>query len=92
MDATLISTNKIDALFSYKGDKAYQPLNTWWSEQGIILHMEFRDGNVPADFQQLRVFKEALNCLPEGVKKSQITFRHSRLSAQIIEILCKRRE
>ena len=68
MDATLISTNKIDALFSYKGDKAYQPLNTWWFERGIILHTEFRDGNVPAGFQQLRVFKEALDCLPEQVK------------------------
>jgi len=68
MDATLVSTNKIDALFSYKGFKAYQPLNTWWFEQGIILHTEFRDGNVPAGFEQLRVFKEALDCLPEQVK------------------------
>jgi len=34
MDATLVSTNKIDALCSYKGYKAYQPLNTWWFEQG----------------------------------------------------------
>ena len=38
MDAKLVSTNKIDALFSYKGFKAYQPLNTWWFEQGIVLH------------------------------------------------------
>jgi len=68
MDATLVSTNKIDALFSYKGYKAYQPLNTWWFEQGIVLHTEFRDGNVPAGFEQLRVFKEALDCLPEQVK------------------------
>jgi hypothetical protein len=68
MDATLVSTNKIDALFSYKGDKAYQPLNTWWFEQGFVLHTDFRDGNVPAGFQQLRVFKEALDCLPEQVK------------------------
>ncbi|MDO9514917.1 MAG: IS1380 family transposase [Syntrophales bacterium] len=68
MDATLVSTNKIDALFSYKGDKAYQPLNTWWFEQRIILHTEFRDGNVSAGFEQLRVFKEALDCLPEEVK------------------------
>lgn len=68
MDATLVATNKIDALFSYKGYKAYQPLNTWWFEQGTILHTEFRDGNVPAGFEQLRVFKEALDCLPEQVK------------------------
>ena len=72
MDATLVSTNKIDALFSYKGYKAYQPLNTWWFEQGIVLHTEFRDGNVPAGFQQLRVFKDALACLPEEVKKVRL--------------------
>ena len=61
MDATLVATNKADALFSYKGYKAYQPLNTWWFEQEIILHTEFRDGNVPAGFEQLRVFKDALD-------------------------------
>ena len=72
MDATLVATNKLDALFSYKGDKAYQPLNTWWFEQGIILHTEFRDGNVPAGFQQLRVFKEALDCLPKEVKQVRL--------------------
>ena len=72
MDATLVSTNKADALFSYKGYKAYQPLNTWWFEQEIILHTEFRDGNVPAGFQQLRVFKEALDCLPEDVKNVRL--------------------
>lgn len=72
MDATLVSTNKIDALFSYKGYKAYQPLNTWWFEQGIVLHTEFRDGNVPAGFEQLRVFKEALDCLPEEIKQVRL--------------------
>ena len=72
MDATLVATNKMDALFSYKGFKAYQPLNTWWFEQGIVLHTEFRDGNVPAGFEQLRVFKDALDCLPEGIKKVRL--------------------
>jgi hypothetical protein len=33
---------------------------------------EFRDGNVPAGFEQLRVFKEALNCLPEEVKQVRL--------------------
>lgn len=68
MDATLVATSKANALFCYKGYKSYQPLNTWWAEQEIILHTEFRDGNVPAGFEQLRVFKEALECLPEGVE------------------------
>ena len=63
MDATLIETSKKDALFSYKGYKAYQPLNTYWAELGGVLHTEFRDGNVPAGYEQLRVFLHAL-CAP----------------------------
>jgi len=53
-DATLVETTKLDALYSYKGFKAYQPFNTWWSEQELVLHTEFRDGNVPAGYEQLR--------------------------------------
>src|SRR5512137_1390769 len=68
-DATLIETQKKEALFSYQGYKAYQPFNVWWAEQGVVLHSEFRDGNVPAGYEQLRVFKEALDMLPEGVTK-----------------------
>jgi len=68
-DATLIETQKKDALFSYEGYKAYQPFNVWWEEQGVVLHTEFRDGNVPAGYQQLRVVQEALEMLPEGVSK-----------------------
>ena len=68
-DATLVETQKEDAFFSYKGYKAYQPFNVWWAEQKVVLHSEFRDGNVPAGYEQLRVFKEALDMLPEGVEK-----------------------
>jgi len=60
MDATLIETHKREALPCYKGFKAYQPLNCWWAEQGVVLHSEFRDGNVPAGYQQLRVLKDCL--------------------------------
>ncbi len=69
MDATLVETNKGSATFCYKGFKSYQPLNTWWAEQGLVVHTEFRDGNVPAGYEQLRVLQEALNCLPSGVEK-----------------------
>jgi len=72
MDATLVETSKTEALFCYQGYKSYQPLNTWWCEQGLVLHSEFRDGNVPAGYEQLRVFKEALRCLPDGVKRVRL--------------------
>ena len=57
MDATLAETMKKTAHYCYKGFKSYQPLNVWWHEHGIIVHTEFRDGNVPAGFEQLRIFK-----------------------------------
>jgi len=68
-DATLVETQKKEALFSYQGYKAYQPFNVWWAEQALVLHTEFRDGNVPAGYEQLRVFQEALEMLPKGVTK-----------------------
>lgn len=72
IDATLIETAKKDALFSYEGYKAYQPLNVYWAEAGLLLHTEFRDGNVPANYDLLRVLKEALGHLPEGVQKVRL--------------------
>jgi hypothetical protein len=48
MDATLVETEKASALGCYDGYAAYQPINTWWAEQGLVVHTEFRDGNVPA--------------------------------------------
>lgn len=69
MDATLVETEKAEALFSYKGTKAYQPLQTYWAEQDVLVQSEFRDGNVPAGHEQLRVLKEGLAVLPAGVER-----------------------
>lgn len=70
MDATLGASEKREALFCYKGFKAYQPANTYWAEQESIVLSEFRDGNVPAGYQQLRVFKESLDALPKESRRS----------------------
>ena len=72
MDATLIETTKQTAQYCYKGFSSYQPLNTWWAEQEVIVHTEFRDGNVPAGYEQLRVFQEALSCLPSGIENVRL--------------------
>lgn len=66
-DATLTQTSKKSACFCYKKYKAYQPLNTYWAESGMLLHSEFRDGNVPAGYEQLRVFEEAVQSLPSTI-------------------------
>jgi len=69
MDATLSQTWKKESLYCYKKYKAYQPLNIYWYEQGLVLYSEFRDGNVPANYDLLRELEEGLDMLPQGVKK-----------------------
>ena len=68
-DATLVETHKEKSLACYQGYQAYQPLNTYWVEHGMIIHSEFRDGNVPAGYEQLRVLRESLEILPAEVEK-----------------------
>ena len=85
MDATLVAVNKARALHSYKGFKAYQPLNVWWAEHALMLHTDFRDGNVNAGYDILRVLIEAIELLPEGVQKVRVrsdtaAYDHSFLS------------
>jgi hypothetical protein len=70
MDATLIETHKRQALHCYKGFKAYQPLNCWWAEQQVMLYSEFRDGNVPAGYDHLRVLKDSLAAAERAGVKS----------------------
>jgi hypothetical protein len=69
VDATLDETWKREAKYCYKHFKAYQPVNVYWWEQELVVHSEFRDGNVPAGFELKRVLAEALEYLPGGVEK-----------------------
>ncbi|MCK4691795.1 MAG: IS1380 family transposase [Desulfuromonadales bacterium] len=69
MDATLVGSQKDQALWCYQHYKAYQPFNVYWFEQDQVVRSEFRDGNVPAGHQQLRLLQESLRSLPDGVEK-----------------------
>lgn len=72
MDATLVETGKREALYGYKGYKAYQPFQVYWAEQGLLVDSEFRDGNVPAGHEQLRLLRESLAALPQGVEEVRL--------------------
>jgi len=71
-DATLVATNKRTALFCYKKFRAYQPFNTYWAEQKILLLSSFRYGNVNAGLEQKRLLEETLKVLPVGVEKAML--------------------
>lgn len=83
-DATLVETDKREALWCYKSFRAYQPLNVYWFEQDLLVHSEFRDGNVPAGFEQLRVLRAAMAHLPEGVKKVRLRSDSAGYQAELL--------
>lgn len=67
VDATIVESTKRAAKMTYEGVKGYQPVSVLWSEQDLILHEEFRDGNVPAGAGNCHVIEESLKMLPEDV-------------------------
>jgi hypothetical protein len=83
IDATLIETHKSDSLYSYKGFSAYQPLNVWWDEQQVMLHTQFRDGNVPAGYSLKPVLEEALSLLPQNRGKGGVFLRSDTAAYEI---------
>jgi hypothetical protein len=72
IDATLAETTKREALFCYKGYRAYQPITTYWAETSLAVLSEFRDGNVGAGHDMLRIVKESIAALPEGVERIRL--------------------
>jgi len=72
IDATLIQSEKVEAYYTYKGYKGYQPISVWWHDLGLVLYTEFRDGNVPAGWQILRVTKDALRWLPNDIEHLRV--------------------
>ena len=73
LDASIIESEKREAAATYTGQRGYQPTLAYWAEQQMVLYDEFRDGNVPAGKDVLRVLRRAVEALPEGVEK--VNFR-----------------
>jgi len=67
LDSTIIESWKKEAKRTYEGCTGYQPVLALWAEMNVVLADEFRDGNVPAQQQPLRVAQRAFAALPETV-------------------------
>lgn len=69
LDGTVIESFKEQAKPTYEGGRGYQPLLALWAEMDLVLAEEFRDGNVPAQAEPLRVVQRAYQALPETVNE-----------------------
>jgi hypothetical protein len=68
-DATVLESHKREALSHYKGGRGYQPAVVYWAEQDLVVADEFRDGNVPAAMENLRLIRQAFGSLPSTVRE-----------------------
>ena len=57
-----------------------------------MVHSEFRDGNVPAGYQQLRVLTEALGHLPAGVEKVMLRSDTARYQQELLRYCAEGRD
>ena len=70
VDATILEADKRTAAVTYEGSRGYQPVVVVWAEQDLIVHDEFRDGNVPAGCGNVRVLERAVAALPPGITQT----------------------
>lgn len=72
VDATLIEAWKKAALECYEGYPSYQPQMAWWAEQAAWVADEFRDGNVPAEYEGRAFLIRAFGALPGSVQRRRL--------------------
>lgn len=65
LDAMILETNKSEALYCYEKVKAYQPMNAYCPELGMVLAHEFRDGNVSPREGYQRIIERCRTLLPK---------------------------
>jgi hypothetical protein len=66
IDATQIVAEKRDAAWTYKGERGYMPMVGHLAEAGIVIHDDFRAGNVAPASANLDFIKACEARLPKG--------------------------
>jgi hypothetical protein len=66
-DATIQESHKREALAHYEGGRGYQPAAIYWGEQDLVVADEYRDGNVPAAMDNLRLIQRGFQRLPATI-------------------------
>jgi hypothetical protein len=72
-DASLFVSRSRTAQMSYKGERGWMPMLAFWSELDVVVHDDFRQGNMAPQSDALNFLKESVAQLPKTV--SQISVR-----------------
>jgi hypothetical protein len=88
IDATLQESHKREAKTHYQGGRGYQPTVATWVEADLVVADQFRDGNVPAHMDALRVLKHAFAALPSSVKHRLMRGDSALCTSEVLGWLC----
>lgn len=80
-DATVIESEKEEAQWTYQKEKGYQSLVGFLFEAGLVLHDEFRDGNMPAGAGAVPFLKGCRQRMPRGKSYANAVFFRLRVLA-----------
>lgn len=68
IDATQIVAEKRTAKVTYKGELGYMPMTGHVAETGMVVHDEFREGNVSPGSSNLKFIKDCCSKMPKRKK------------------------
>jgi len=66
IDASQLIAEKLAAQWTYQGEQGYMPMIGHLAEAGVIVHEEFREGNVAPATENLEFVKACTQRLPKG--------------------------
>ena len=91
IDASQIVAEKADALWTYKGEKGYMPLVGHVKElSGMVIHEEFREGNVSPGAEHVPFLKDCLRRLPSGIRVARFRADSASYQSSVINF-CQER-
>ena len=83
IDATQIIAEKRDAAWTYKGERGYMPMVGHLAEAGVVIHDDFRTGNVAPASANLDFVKACEARLPKGHRLAAIRADSASYQAEI---------
>ena len=87
IDATEIVAEKLLALFTYKGNQGYMPMVGHIAETGMVIHDDFREGNIAPAAENLTFIKKCIANMPKGKKITKFRADSATYIAEVFNYL-----
>ena len=86
-DASQVVAEKEAAHFTYKGEQGYMPMIGHLAEAGVVIHDEFREGNVAPAAGNLEFIKACEDRMPKGHRIGHVRLDSAGYQAEIFNYL-----